>query len=325
MAKRYYAILSDIHSNYPALLAVARDASAQAGGADLRFISLGDVIDLGPQPNECVAWVQAHVAYAVRGNHDDHASAGLREPLDELTEEYWPITLWTRAALEPGSRMAVHSWRRQFVQLDDLSSFTLYHDSLTMGERGKVADADSAYKEMQHLTTPYGLFGHSHYQSYYEQNGRNATAYYVPPDGTPPPPPRQGWLIAPLDTWKRLPDVRRRCLLNPGSVGQPRRHDVFTGAAPDCRASYLLLRINGHGPGEFSFRRVPYDTLLTIGLLESLTWPPATGDVAGSTITHGARRSLAEAAVDAALARQASALPELIARHLKPMLTCAPE
>jgi putative phosphoesterase len=62
-------IISDIHSNYEALLAVVHAEKAD------EILCLGDLVDFGPQPAECVQWVRFHVRHnCVRGNHD-HALA----------------------------------------------------------------------------------------------------------------------------------------------------------------------------------------------------------------------------------------------------------
>lgn len=61
-------IISDIHSNYEALLAVTHAEQAD------EVICLGDLVDFGPQPAECVQWIRHHTRYCVRGNHD-HAMA----------------------------------------------------------------------------------------------------------------------------------------------------------------------------------------------------------------------------------------------------------
>jgi putative phosphoesterase len=58
-------IVSDIHSNYEALLAVAKAAP----DAD-QVWCLGDLVDYGPQPAEVVQWVRHHTRLCVRGNHD---------------------------------------------------------------------------------------------------------------------------------------------------------------------------------------------------------------------------------------------------------------
>ncbi len=55
-------VISDIHGNWPALQAIPKEADA--------VVCLGDIVSYGPFPKECLAWVQAHATYVVRGNHD---------------------------------------------------------------------------------------------------------------------------------------------------------------------------------------------------------------------------------------------------------------
>jgi putative phosphoesterase len=58
-------IISDVHSNYEALLAVA-EAEKHVD----QIWCLGDLVDYGPQPADVVQWVRHHVRLCVRGNHD---------------------------------------------------------------------------------------------------------------------------------------------------------------------------------------------------------------------------------------------------------------
>jgi putative phosphoesterase len=59
-------IISDIHGNYEALLSVTQREKADA------IFCLGDLVDFGPSPAECVQWVRHHVrGDCVRGNHDN--------------------------------------------------------------------------------------------------------------------------------------------------------------------------------------------------------------------------------------------------------------
>jgi protein phosphatase len=62
-------IVSDIHSNIAALQAVIADAERVDAVA---FV--GDAVDYGPRPAECVDWLRENATWAVRGNHD-HALA----------------------------------------------------------------------------------------------------------------------------------------------------------------------------------------------------------------------------------------------------------
>ena len=60
-------IISDLHANWPALRAVL-DAEADADD----ILCLGDLVDYGPQPVECVEWAMknARAALLIQGNHD---------------------------------------------------------------------------------------------------------------------------------------------------------------------------------------------------------------------------------------------------------------
>ena len=60
-------IISDIHANWPALLAVL-NAEPEVG----EVLCLGDLVDYGPQPLRCVEWAINHVPahQLVQGNHD---------------------------------------------------------------------------------------------------------------------------------------------------------------------------------------------------------------------------------------------------------------
>jgi len=60
-------IVSDIHGNWPALRAVL-EAESDAS----QVICLGDLVNYGPQPVECVSWAKAASAKGIflQGNHD---------------------------------------------------------------------------------------------------------------------------------------------------------------------------------------------------------------------------------------------------------------
>ncbi len=55
-------VVSDIHANWPALAAINEPH-------DL-CLCLGDLVDYGPDPGECVRWAMEHAHHAIRGNHD---------------------------------------------------------------------------------------------------------------------------------------------------------------------------------------------------------------------------------------------------------------
>jgi putative phosphoesterase len=55
-------VVSDIHANWPALAAIDEPHDV--------CLMLGDLVDYGPDPAECVRWAMENVDYAIRGNHD---------------------------------------------------------------------------------------------------------------------------------------------------------------------------------------------------------------------------------------------------------------
>lgn len=55
-------VLSDIHANWAALAAIDEPHDV--------CLCLGDLVDYGPDPGECVRWAMNHAHHAIRGNHD---------------------------------------------------------------------------------------------------------------------------------------------------------------------------------------------------------------------------------------------------------------
>jgi len=78
------AILSDIHSNLPALTAVLREV--EAGGAE-RLVFLGDIVGYGASPAECVALVRKLGGCCVMGNHEEAMGQLLRRGRINLGSE----------------------------------------------------------------------------------------------------------------------------------------------------------------------------------------------------------------------------------------------
>ncbi len=55
-------VVADIHGNRAALEAIREPFDV--------CISVGDLVDYGPEPGPCIDWVRANATYSVRGNHD---------------------------------------------------------------------------------------------------------------------------------------------------------------------------------------------------------------------------------------------------------------
>lgn len=87
-------IISDIHGNWPALQAVL----AAEPDSD-QVLCLGDLVNYGPEPAACVAWVMKHVADGrlVQGNHDRAVGCG-EEP--HCSESFRSLAAATQAMSE---------------------------------------------------------------------------------------------------------------------------------------------------------------------------------------------------------------------------------
>ena len=263
-------ILSDIHSNLPALDAVLADAQAQGGHDALWF--LGDLVGYGADPGPCIARLrqQPHLI-AVAGNHD-HAVTGQLNP-DLFNHAARAAALWTAARLSADDL----AWLSQLPQVAQTGPFTMAHGSLRDPIMEYLISAPAAAATFARLPTPFCLVGHSHYPLLWTENaadsrpdpslpdpedaaaGRPTASLLHPEDAAAGRP--TATLLHPDDAADSRPavslldptqpillDAARRMIINPGSVGQPRDGDP--------RASYLIYDDNA---ALIHHRRTEYD------------------------------------------------------------------
>ncbi|MCC5839667.1 MAG: metallophosphoesterase family protein [Opitutales bacterium] len=76
-------VISDIHANLIALETVWKRES----DADL-ILCIGDIVDYGIYPVECVEWMMEKKALAVRGNHDDLVVAAAERPAEHAPDTW---------------------------------------------------------------------------------------------------------------------------------------------------------------------------------------------------------------------------------------------
>ena len=125
-----FAVVSDIHSNIPALDAVLKDIEEQKVD---KIICLGDVIGYGPHPIECSEKIMKRCDVVICGNHDEALKMGglgfngrARRAIE-----------WTQEQLRPGffSGMTIPLLREAFcwhIHLGRMAmSFhsTFFHDT----------------------------------------------------------------------------------------------------------------------------------------------------------------------------------------------------
>lgn len=217
------AIFSDIHSNFEALTACHERALEH--GVE-QFVCLGDCVGYGADPVSTMDLLMALPGLiAVLGNHDEHMI---------VERETWP---------SPQVKQAVDWTRKQLRRehLDFLGALPYLHI-----ERGVtyvhasaahpydwdyLLDADKAWRCMQAAETALVFIGHVHIPALYRET-RSASAELVEPEEGIP------FALNPS----------QRCVVNVGSVGQPRDNDN--------RASFVIY---DEDRNSVTFERVSYD------------------------------------------------------------------
>ncbi|HEU5162133.1 MAG TPA: metallophosphoesterase family protein [Thermoanaerobaculia bacterium] len=233
-------VISDIHSNLPALTAVFR--AVQRKRLDVLFC-LGDIVGYGAQPNQVLERIRRFRGQKlfVRGNHDRVAAGGDAAGFNHAARA---AALWTRDRLTPQNRRFLGGLPQGPVSDRGV---TLWH--------GTPADEDdylftprSAREAFSRTATEVSLFGHTHLPCAFRKEGEGEL---------------EGGLVSgesALDL-----EVGTRYLINPGSVGQPRDRNPS--------AAFGILDLDRR---VFRFRRVEYDVraaqkaILAAGLPEVL-------------------------------------------------------
>ena len=218
-------IVSDVHSNLEALDAVLADASAN-GGFD-RVWCLGDLVGYGPDPSACIDRLRELDLAAVAGNHD-YAACELIDAADFNGAAFTAIQ-WTAARLTAEEKRFLAELPTVRVE----PPFTLVHGSLRAPIVEYLLHPSQAVATFDLLNTEYCAVGHSHYPFICRENG-----------GMP--------MFLPLPEGGSETLAGGRCIVNPGSVGQPRDRDP--------RASYAVYDSDA---GAIEHYRVQYDISAT--------------------------------------------------------------
>jgi predicted phosphodiesterase len=230
------AILSDIHSNLPALEAVLADAR-RAGPEELWC--LGDVVGYGAQPDECASLVAERCDLCLVGNHDLAVLGELDD--SSFSPAAAAAVRWTRETATPETM----EFLRRLAPANESRAVALYHASPRDPVWEYVLWPDQAAECIDAQAARVSLIGHSHVALFFvtPENGRRSGSADEPPvvsSGPAKGGPAQGGT--------RLDLSNGRWLINPGSVGQPRDGDP--------RAAWLELDTDSW---EAAYHRVSYE------------------------------------------------------------------
>jgi predicted phosphodiesterase len=213
-------VISDIHANLAAFEAVLEDA---AGKWDVIWC-LGDLIGYGPDPDECVTLLRQHEHLSLSGNHDWAVLGKL--DIDIFNFEARTAIQWTQDNISTETFDYLNSLPSTHIH----EPFTLAHASPRQPVWEYILDSYTATANLNHFSTPYCLVGHTHIPALFAEERKSSNIIPYAP-----------MYSAPI----RLNSLR--CILNPGSVGQPRDSDP--------RAAYALLDTELM---TWQYQRVPY-------------------------------------------------------------------
>ncbi|MGH2957584.1 MAG: metallophosphoesterase family protein [Solirubrobacterales bacterium] len=195
------AILTDIHSNLPALEAVV-EAIDDAGLE--RIWCLGDVVGYGAQPDDCARLVSERCALSLVGNHDLAVTGEIQT--DVFSASAAAAVEWTRANCERETMEFLKELKPENTEQE----VGLYHASPRDPVWEYVLAVDQARECMEEQSARVSLIGHSHVALWFS-------------DGPGPGQGSDGGGQA--EGGRELDLSEQRWLLNPGSVGQPRDGD----------------------------------------------------------------------------------------------------
>jgi diadenosine tetraphosphatase ApaH/serine/threonine PP2A family protein phosphatase len=213
------ALLSDVHANLVALEAVL--AALAPEKVEAIWVT-GDTVGYGAEPSEVLALLRDRGALLLLGNHDRAVATG--EGLEIFNDRAAAAARLHANWLSPAERDLLGGLR----PVATVERFTLCHGSLRDPMWEYVTSVPAAAASLGKAKTPFACHGHTHLPAIFLEEA----------DGLRLARPKEGTTYT----------LGSRCLLNPGSVGQPRDGDP--------RAAYATIDTTA---GTATFHRAAYD------------------------------------------------------------------
>ncbi len=184
-------IISDIHGNLEALQAVV--AKIDELNLD-KIVCLGDIVGYGADPSECIKIVKSITSNTVAGNHD-YAVGGLTS-INYFAPVAREAVEWTRTVLN-SSELAF----LRFLPLTiNWGSVLFLHSSPDSPDMWNyILTGSDAIVQFRFFKESVLFVGHTHVPAIWNEEGK---------------------YLYPAEVYRM--DPRKRYIVNPGSVGQPR-------------------------------------------------------------------------------------------------------
>lgn len=175
-------VIADIHANRAALDAIREPFDA--------CLCLGDLVEYGPHPAECIDWVRTHATACVRGNHD-HGAVQDVPVLGTVGFRY--LTMASRRvtvpALAPADRRFLADLpTTSLVTLGGWRFFLVHASPRDPLEEYVPADPDEWKSRVHGIRADFVLVGHTHHQFEFRLNHTtvvNPGSVGLPRDGDP--------------------------------------------------------------------------------------------------------------------------------------------
>lgn len=243
-----FALISDLHSNLPALTAVFD----RIDGLGIEEVNcLGDLVGYCAEPEPCVRMVMNRCKWTLMGNHD----WGLFHGADEFNPLAGEALAYTRKLLKPGwftrRKRVVWDFLKNLPDRKEDHGYLFYHGSPRNPIMEYVLrsdehfDPDKLQDIFSRIDRP-AFVGHTHY----------------------PGITRSDFHFTPATEDVHTFDLDGPCVVNVGSVGQPRDGDR--------RACFAVVRDE-----QVEIHRVEYDYSRTQEKIRSAGLHPALADRLG--------------------------------------------
>jgi len=211
--------MSDVHANLQALEAVL--AALAEHRAEALWVT-GDTVGYGADPSDVLATLHQRGALLLQGNHDRAVATG--DGLELFNDRAAVAAQMHAKWLSAEERDLLAS----LPPVKTVERFTLCHGSLRDPMWEYVTGVLAATASLARAHTPFACHGHTHVPALFEGEPGAMRLVHPKVDGTY--------------------ELGAHCLINPGSVGQPRDGDP--------RAAYVVLDTTA---GTATFYRSSYD------------------------------------------------------------------
>ncbi|HSI84006.1 MAG: metallophosphoesterase [Candidatus Methylacidiphilales bacterium] len=238
--ERKIALFSDVHSNLEALEAVLADMEKQKVSAK---VCLGDVVGYNANPVECLERLRELNINIIKGNHDEEAAS--TNSLTHYREVARIGMEYSRGQLSREQKTFLRA--RPYV--GQVRDFLVVHASLCQPEEFYYLDSyEEACLHLDIQPTKICFVGHTHVPRVFAIDDKMQ--------------------VIDVDIHNHMKVGKLpRCVVNVGSVGQPRDGD--------SRACYAVYNVDSES---IDFRRVTYDIEATRKKILEAGLPPPLGD-----------------------------------------------